>query len=274
MIENDEIEQKRQELRDERNATREQSGQASGSALTNGTSTNGTARSAIQALRRIDATVQSASRETTGSDTGELDTKRSSEKELVRERPGRRRLGSPRVSSPDTPETTRDRITTFGSIERVDGEFFRADIVNKKEERKADKIVKKLVDKLPDSSDNIPFFNGKAKTFTKKEVEEFYEPLKQAISDYGDYIDIYMQKLEPGIPSIWGNFTEKELDIVTRALLRYSQVNPSAAKFSRIMLDGQDYIGALVILVPRVVETMKFTSRRIPRKVKIRENRH
>ena len=274
MIEDSEIEQKRQELRNERNATRDQSSETSGNTFTNGTGANSPSRPAIQALRRIDTEIQPTSREATGSNQGKSDTQRGSETESLRERPGRRRLGSSRPSTSEFTEATRDRVTTLGSIERIDGEFFRPEISDKKEEKKAEKIVKKLVEKLPDSADNIPFFNGKAKTFTKKEVEEFYEPLKQAISDYGDYIDIYMQKLEPGIPSIWGNFTDKELDIVTRALLRYSQVNPSAAKFSRIMLDGQDYIGALVILVPRFVETLKFTSRRIPRKVKIRENRN
>jgi hypothetical protein len=270
MINNEEIERKRQELRDERNASREQqSGTANTNIVRYSAIADGAARPGLPSLGRTSETVRPTSGQAGTSDPGNVGTQRSSEEKPVGERPGRRRLGSPRPSLASPTETTREsNPATFGSIERVDAPFFRPEPEEKKTTKKTENIVTKLVSKLPDSSDDIPFIGGKGKTklFTKKDTEDQYEPLKQAIADYGDYLDIYMQRLEPDHPPTWGNFTEKELDIVTRALLKRAQTDAKAASFTRLMIDGQDYIGAFVILVPRVSITLQFVGRRLPRR--------
>lgn len=270
MINNEDIEKVRQDLRDERNTSREQPSETSANIVRYRETSNGTLGSSVQATRRESTTFRPVSGETGSSDPGKSSAQRSVETEPVRERSGRRRLGSPKPSNANNPEATRERSSAIGSIERIDEPFYRPDPDEKKPEaKKAENIVNKLVSKLPESSEDIPFFgSGKGKTFSKQETKDQYEAVKNAIEDYGEYIDLYMQKVEPGLPPIWSNFSDKELDFVTRALLRQAQVNPRAAVFTRTLLDGQDYIGAFVALIPRFVETLKFANRRMPRRLK------
>jgi hypothetical protein len=266
------IERKRQELRNERNVARPDSTDQNGTGLVRyRESSNGAVRPGVQSLAIGNRQPEAGNRGTEGSDARERDTQRVSEAEPKRVGPGRRRLGSVNPSSTDTQQESGgpDRAANHGGIERIDGEFFRPDLADKKDEKKkTENIVSKLINKLPDASEDLPFIGsrGKTKVFSKTEAKEQYEPLKQAISDYGDYLDIYMQRIEPDHADVWGNFSEKELDIVTRALLKRAQSDPKAASFTRLMIDGQDYIGAFVILVPRVSITLQFVGRRIPKR--------
>lgn len=266
------IEQKRQELRDARNTTRPDSVDSNDSSLVRyRESTIGTSGPGVQFASGSYRQSEAGNRGTEGSDEGKRDTQRVSEEKPIGIRPGRRRLGSVNPSSTDIEQETRRSGGTLdhGGIERIDGEFFRPDLADKKDEKKkTENIVSKLINKLPDTSEDLPFIGsrGKTKVFSKTEAKEQYEPLKQAISDYGDYLDIYMQRIEPDHADVWGNFSEKELDIVTRALLKRAQSDPKAASFTRLMIDGQDYIGAFVILVPRVSITLQFVGRRIPKR--------
>lgn len=270
MINNEDIEKMREDLRNERNASREQPSETGTNLKRYGENSDRTIGSSVQVTRRESTTFRPVSGETRGSDQGESGAKRSAEKESIGIRQGRRRLGSPKSGNANNPEATRERSSAIGSIERIDEPFYRPDPDEKKPEaKKAENIVNKLVSKLPESSEDIPFFgSGKGKTFSKQETKDQYEAVKNAIEDYGEYIDLYMQKVEPGLPPIWSNFSDKELDFVTRALLRQAQVNPRAAVFTRTLLDGQDYIGAFVALIPRFVETLKFANRRMPRRLK------
>jgi hypothetical protein len=266
------IEQKRNEVRNERNVARPDSTDQNGTGLVRyRESSNGTVRPGVQLAPSSDRQSETNYRGTEGGDARERDPQRVSEEKPVRERPGRRRLGSIDTRKPDTEQESggSSRAIDHGGIERIDGEFFRPDLAEKKDEKKkTENIVSKLINKLPDTSEDLPFIGsrGKTKVFSKTEAKEQYEPLKQAISDYGDYLDIYMQRIEPDHPDTWGNFSEKELDIVTRALLKRAQSDPKAASFTRLMIDGQDYIGAFVILVPRVSITLQFVGRRIPKR--------
>ena len=266
MVDNEEIERYRQGLRDERNANRSETNT---NLVRHGAIADGASRSSIPSIGRTSEEVRPASRKAGGGDQRNVSAQRSVETESIGKRPGRRRLGSPKPGSTDTPEATREPgPTTFGSIERVDEPFYRPGPEEKKPEKKADGLVKKLVDRLPDTGEGVPFFGTpRGKTFSKKEAEDQFEAVKNAISDYGDYIDMYMQRVEPGLPPIWGNFSDKELDFVAKALLKKAQTDQRAAVFTRTLLDGQDYIGALVALVPRFVETLKFANRRIARRI-------
>lgn len=269
---NNQIEEARQKLRDGRRE------QASTYTVPNSSSSNGETRSSVQLVASRDGQSVQGNRGNAGDHAGERDSERSTETESKRIRPRRRRLGSVDPSTADTQQETRatNRATDFGGIERIDGEFFRPEEKKEEPKKPVEGLVTKLINKLPDSSEDIPFLGGKGKgkLFTKTEAKEFYEPLKQAISDYGDYLDIYMDKIEQGHPATWGNLTDKELDIATRALLKMAQTNPRAASFTRLMIDGQDYIGLLVILLPRVSVTLQFVGRRIPRKSRQRRENH
>jgi hypothetical protein len=266
------IEQKRQELRNERNVARPDATDQNGSSLVRyRESSNGEVRPGVQSLAIGNRQSEAGNGGTTGGDEGKRDFERVSEAESKRVGPGRRRLGSVDPSKSDTQQETRrpDRTLDHGGIERIDGEFFRPDLAEKKEkeEKKANKLVSNLVKRLPDSSEDLPFLgSSKSKVFSKKEAEEQYEPLKRAISDYGYYLDLYMQKFEPDHPDTWGNFTDKELEVVARSWLKIAQKNQKAAAAARLAIDGQDYIGALVVLIPRVSITLQFVGRRLPRR--------
>jgi hypothetical protein len=273
------IEQKRQELRDARNTTRPDSTNQNGRTVSqtksnlvrDRTSANGETGSSVQFASGSYRQSEAGNRGTEGSDEGKRDPQRELEAEPKRVGPGRRRLGSVNPSSTDTQQEGggSDRAANHGGIERIDGEFFRPDLAEKKEkeEKKANKLVSNLVKRLPDSSEDLPFLgSSKSKVFSKKEAEEQYEPLKRAISDYGYYLDLYMQKFEPDHPDTWGNFTDKELEVVARSWLKIAQKNQKAAAAARLAIDGQDYIGALVVLIPRVSITLQFVGRRLPRR--------
>jgi hypothetical protein len=272
------IEQKRQELRDARNTTRPDSIDQNDTGLVRyRESSNGETRPGVQPSAISNRQSEAGNRGTEGSDEGKRDFKREPQAESVGIRPGRRRLGSidPRKSDTEQETGRPDRTAFPGGIERIDGEFFRPDLAEKKEkeEKKANKLISNLVKKLPDSSEDLPFLgSSKSKIFTKKEAEEQYEPLKRAISDYGYYLDLYIQKFEPDHPDVWGNFTDKELEVVARSWLKIAQKNQKAAAAARLAIDGQDYIGALVVLVPRVSITLQFVGRRLPRRGVKRDN--
>ena len=260
----------REDLRNERRANSEQSHTTGESPVRHGGSTNEPHGPSVQVDGRPNHEIRSTSGKTDSSDKRDASVKRSSQEEPVGFRQGARRRGSSDTGIADNSEaTSRNSSTIIGSLEKAPENIPFRQEEEKKKETPA-KIVSKLVKSLPSNLDELPFLpSPKTKTLSKKEVEELHEPLKQAISDYGDYIDIYWQRIEPDAPSIWGNFTEKELEIVTRALLRKAQTHAGAAHFSRLMIDGQDYIAAFVILVPRIVETMKFVGRQVSKKKKI-----
>lgn len=262
---------KRQELRDARNTTGpDATGQNGAGLIRYRESSNGETRPGVQLAPSSDRQPETNYGGTTGGDEGKRDFKRESQEESKRERPGRRRLGSVDSRKSDTQQETRRPGPTagIGGIEPIDGmAFFRPEEKQLETKKKPNELINKLVSKLPDSSEDLPFLgSSKTKVFSKKEAEEQYEPLKRAISDYGYYLDLYMQKFEPDHPPTWGNFTDKELEVVARSWLKIAQRNQKAAAMARLAIDGQDYIGAMVVLIPRVSITLQFVGRRLPRR--------
>jgi len=90
---------------------------------------------------------------------------------------------------------------------------------------------------------------------TKQEAEEYYEPLKAALIDFGGYTNEGLKlgcEVEQCV--IW-DFDDEEADTIARSMLRWGRSSPNAAKAVRGMVYSADYIELGIIFIPRIVYT-------------------
>lgn len=109
-------------------------------------------------------------------------------------------------------------------------------------------------------------FRKSGSTLTKKEADEYYEPLKAAIIDNGASLDqlIAWKTGKPLTYDIWGNITEFEAESLAKIMIKRGMDNPQAASIVRKFIDSKDYITVCVMMVPRVqmtVEVLRATER-------------
>ena len=111
--------------------------------------------------------------------------------------------------------------------------------------------------------------SGKGSTLTNAEAKEYSEPLAAALIDYGGYLDKFLQMRsgDPNAPDVWGDLTEMEAAVLARIMIRRGQKNAAAAGVVRTLVNGDDYIQAGIIVIPRVMKTAEML--RSTRKLKV-----
>lgn len=109
----------------------------------------------------------------------------------------------------------------------------------------------------------------KGKTLLDKEVEELREPLQEALRDDATYADqlLWWYSQDESKPQIWSNMDDEEIAILADLMLRRAKRNPEAAELVNKVIDGADYFSALVITIPRAIQTAQQMAKR-PKKQK------
>lgn len=102
----------------------------------------------------------------------------------------------------------------------------------------------------------FPWFK-ESKTLSKDEVKSLYEPLINALIDDLGYVDQYLWYRTNDISQtpIWSDISREEAETLARIMLRRGERSASAATMVRAVVNGNDYIDAAVIVVPRVIKT-------------------
>lgn len=103
-------------------------------------------------------------------------------------------------------------------------------------------------------------FSKKGSVLTKKEADEYHEPLVRAIQDTGSSLDKVIEvwaqkKLEY---EIWGNITDFEAEATAKIMIKRGMKDPYAAEAVRKFIDIEDYIAVSVMAIPRIQWTVEF----------------
>ncbi len=107
------------------------------------------------------------------------------------------------------------------------------------------------------------------KTLSAKDVEELREPLRAALRDDATYADqlLWWYSQDASKPQVWSNMDDEEIAILADLMLRRAQRSPQAAELVNQVIDGADYFSALVITIPRAIQTAQQMAKR-PKKAK------
>lgn len=101
------------------------------------------------------------------------------------------------------------------------------------------------------------WFN-EATTIGDKEAEELEPKLGKTLVDYGGYFDQYMQYRSNNPNAIF--FSDLSYDegmVLARIILRLGKKDNKVATGIRTMVDGNDYLNAIIILWPRIAKVVE-----------------
>lgn len=95
-------------------------------------------------------------------------------------------------------------------------------------------------------------------TLTEHEAHELVKPLGAALVDYGGYIDEYA-RIKMGNPEVvfFSDLSYEEGEVLAKVLLRLGKNNAQVATATRTMVNGNDYISAVIILWPRLMRLVE-----------------
>jgi hypothetical protein len=108
-----------------------------------------------------------------------------------------------------------------------------------------------------DKQSIFPWFK-QGQRLSQAEARELEEPLKAALLDDCQYADQYIWwRCQDATQSpIWSDIADEEVAVLARLLLKRGQRDAATATMVRAVVNGSDYITALMILIPRTIKTI------------------
>lgn len=104
----------------------------------------------------------------------------------------------------------------------------------------------------------LPNVFKEGSTLSVAEAKILEQPLIDALQADLFYVDMYLwHKCQDHTQTaIWSNITDDEIAVLAKLMLKQGQRNKVAASTVRNVVNGSDYLSALAIVVPRTIQTV------------------
>ena len=109
-----------------------------------------------------------------------------------------------------------------------------------------------------------------AKTLSNSEADQYRDQIAESLIQYAQMIDKGLKHYSSDnqMPDIWGDLSDKEAGAPANILIKLGQRNPGAAQFARQVIEMEDYIAVGVMFLPRFMQTVEQMKKRPKRERK------